>query len=827
MRLYAESSEQFIQDIRENRLTDIMSDNFHVKLGRKPSDSEINSWQNSLPRVRDLIEVAGLRNTMLALEYEVPYNQNRIDCLLFGKSNDDCSNVVLIELKQWSSVKALEDEGNFVETYTGHKERVVPHPSQQVKGYHDYLKGFISEFENKPPLFLFSCAYCHNYKKDDGDGLFSPIYQELIKEYPVFTKDDVRQLAGRIKDLLAAGSSFEIFNRFMQSTIRPSKKLLDNVSQIIKNEAVFSLLNEQLEAKNLIWSKVRKADKSKRKSVIIVYGGPGTGKSVIAINVLAEVAQRGKKVFYGCKSKPFTEGLKKLVGRDGELLFSNLYRFLPTRIKENELDLLLVDEAHRIEKKSNHQFTKHEDRTEIPQIEQLIRCSKTSVFFIDDKQNVRSQEMGSSELIRDAARKLSGNVSEVTLNTQFRCMGSNDYLLWLESMLGYTQEKRILRKNEVFDFKIFDSPQEIYRLLLEKEKTKPNSARMVAGFCWPWSQSLDSNGNLVNDVVIGDFAMPWETHGKITRPPAGFVKWYEWAYRPEGVKQVGCIYTAQGFEFDYIGVIIGSDLVYDAKRDCLAADITATKDPTLRRGRVTFESHVKNIYRTLLSRGMRGCYVYFVDKETERFVRSRMETAPSVVVRKEAVAEGRAIPVGIPARPSIVPFRRLPPHEVHPFKNCVPIYDLKAAAGRFSDEQQITGLLQGLEAQHPEEFEWAELPSDFPPQQGLFIAQVVGESMNRRIPNGAWCLFRLSPAGTRQGKVVLVQHREIHDSDTGGHFTVKTYDSEKEYLPDGTWKHSRIVLRPDTSSPGYEPIVLNPESAEDLLVIAELVAVLG
>jgi hypothetical protein len=229
--------------------------------------------KNSLPRVRDLIEVAELHDNMISLEYEVPYNQNRIDCLLFGKGQDDCSNIVLIELKQWSSVKAMEDEGNFVETYTGGHEQVVPHPSQQAKGYHNYLKGFISEFEKKPPLLLFSCAYCHNYKREDNDGLFNPVYYDLVREYPVFTKGDVRQLAGKIKDLLSAGNGFEIFNRFMQSPITPSKKLLENVSKIIKNEVVFSLLNEQLEAKNLIWSKVRKAEKSKEKSVIYVHGG--------------------------------------------------------------------------------------------------------------------------------------------------------------------------------------------------------------------------------------------------------------------------------------------------------------------------------------------------------------------------------------------------------------------------------------------------------------------------------------------------------------------------------------------------------------------------
>lgn len=623
MLVYQNSTDQFIKDVRENLLTDIMVNRFKEIFGKSPGYAEVNAFQNSLPRVRDLIELAELTDNMIALEYEVPYNQNRIDCLLFGKDKNKEDNIVLIELKQWGNVKASDDEGNFVETYTGGSDRVVAHPSQQIKGYDQYLRSFISEFETNNPLMLFSCAYCHNYQKEMDKGLFDPKYQELVKDYPVYTKSDIKALAAKIKELLKEGDGFKIFNRFMQSPIRPSKKLLDNVSKIINNESVFSLLNEQLVAKNLILSKINKS--SRNKSVIIVHGGPGTGKSVIAINILAEAAKRNKKVFYGCKSKPFIEGLKKLVGGNAEMLFSNLFRFVPSRVQENELDILLIDEAHRISKSSNHQYTKAEDRTDMPQLDQLIKCAKIAVFFIDDKQNVRSQEIGSSHLIKETAVKYHCEVSEVTLETQYRCMGSNDYLLWLESVLGYTSEKRILKKTDVFDFKIFDSPKEIYEVLLEKEKQKPNSARMVAGFCWPWSSSLDSNGELVKDVVVGDFAMPWETHGSISHTPSGFVKWYEWAYKPEGIKQVGCIYTAQGFEFDYIGVIIGKDLIYDAQTDSLKADINATRDPMLKRGIDDFEKYVKNIYRTLLTRGMKGCYVYFVDKETEKFVRSRID----------------------------------------------------------------------------------------------------------------------------------------------------------------------------------------------------------
>jgi len=629
MLIYQNSSKGFIQDIRENRLTEIMSQSFLLRAGRQVGSSEMNSWQNSLTRVRDLLELAELDDNMIALEYECPYNQSRIDCLLFGKDTAANENVVLVELKQWTSVIAQEDEGIFeenykVETYTGARNRLVAHPSEQVKGYQNYLKSFITAFEATPPLTLFSCSYCHNYIKNDADGLFNPVYQEIVKEFPIYSRADTKALADKIKSLLTAGDGFEIFNRFMRSPIRPSKKLLENVSNIIQNEAVFSLLNEQLVAKRMIWAKIKKYQKNREKSIIIVHGGPGTGKSVIAINVLAEAARQDMKVFYGCKSKPFINGLQYLVGSKGEILFSNLYRFLPSKVKEDELDLLLIDEAHRVEKNSNFQYTKLQDRTNMPQIDQLIRCAKTVVFFIDDKQNVRSQEIGSSALIHEAARQYELPVYEVTLETQYRCMGSNDYLLWLESTLGYTAGKRILSKTEIFDFRIFDSPTEMYSILKIREGEKPNSARIVAGFCWPWSNPR-KDGQLVNDVVIDDFAMPWEAKEGF-KVAKGIPKWYEWGYKTGGINQVGCIYTVQGFEYDYIGVIIGDDLVFDPATSALTANIKATCDPTLKKYAANFESHVKNIYRALLTRGLKGCYVHFTNKETEKYFRSRMET---------------------------------------------------------------------------------------------------------------------------------------------------------------------------------------------------------
>lgn len=623
--IYDGTQEQFFKDVRLNRLAYKMNENFRENSGRTVGESEYSSWIVTGEKIKNLIELTGLFGIYLCFEYQLPYTQKRIDCLLFGKNRCKNGIVIHIELKQWQRVEALDVEGNFVETYTGGSNREVPHPSQQLKGYHDYLLGFVEVFEENK-LNLMGCSYCPNYKKYSGSGLFNPIYKTILKKYPIYTHDDVEKLANRIKELLCEGDGFDIFNKFMQSPIKPSKKLLESASKIVENVSDFSLLNDQIFAKNVIIGVIKKAEKNYEKSVVIVKGGPGTGKTVIALNILAEMALKRKSIFFSTKSKPLIEAIKNKINRKkANLLFTSLHSFVPSRVDENQIDILIVDEAHRIGKTSNHQFTRSVDRTEMPQVEQLIRCSKTSIFFIDDKQVIRFLEVGNTDLIKKAAEKYKCAVREVELVSQFRCGGSDNYLDWLESVLGYIDKKKIFdAEKEGFDFKIFSSPEDLYEAIKKKDSLEGKTARLTAGFCWDWSKKLDENGQLVKDVKIGNFAMPWETHGNIT-PPKGYVKWYEWAYKPEGIKQVGCIYTAQGFEFDYIGVIVGPDLKYDKQNDCLIADRECTKDPVLKRSRDKFDEYVRNIYRVLMSRGIKGCYVYFVDKNVEKYFECRLK----------------------------------------------------------------------------------------------------------------------------------------------------------------------------------------------------------
>jgi len=625
--IYSEPQDVFFQDVLTNQVASKMKANQNAISNDKVKDSEYRSWQNSPTAIKNLLELSGIKDTFITFEYLVPYTQRRIDCMLYGKNIDSKGYVIHIELKQWDKVEPTNIEGNWVETYTGRPNNRVAHPSQQVKGYHDYLISFVEVFE-EDRLGLFGCSYCHNYEKKEGQGLHAPIYEKILNEYPVFSRNDIIELSEKVKSLLEKGEGYDIFNKFMQSQIKPSKKLLESASKIVANESDFALLNDQIVARNTIISKIRSARTKNEKSVIIIKGGPGTGKTVIALHILAEIAKskHNRSVFFSTKSKPLLEGIKNRLGRgnDAKLLFTNLNQFIPSRVDENSVDVLIVDEAHRIGKSSNHQYTKSVDRTDLQQIETLIRASKTSIFFIDDKQVIRNAEIGSSEFIKQYALKYSCSIEEVELVSQFRCNGSDNYLDWVESVLGHTSQKQILRPQDNYEFKIFDCPTKLYDDLVEKNNSSSVTARLVAGFCWEWSKKPVANGDLVKDVKIGNFAMPWETHGDITSPPKGYVKWYEWAYLPEGIKQVGCIYTAQGFEFDYIGVIIGKDVKYDRVNDCLIGDISQTKDPTLKKGKDSFDEYVRNIYRVLMTRGMKGCYIYCVDEEVQKYFESRI-----------------------------------------------------------------------------------------------------------------------------------------------------------------------------------------------------------
>jgi len=624
--IYHAPQEEFFNDVIMNKVASKMQEEAD-KYSIYPGPSEIASWRNNCGKIRDLLALSGVSGTYVTFEYMVPYSMKRIDCMIYGKGKTS-ENVVHIELKQWSNegVKSSNSEGNFevdkddlkVEAYTGGAVRTVAHPSQQVRNYNDYLTGFI-EVLSKKELDIRGYAYCYNYVRKDGAALYDPIYNNLQREYRTYSGNEVSELAEKLKEALCNGDGFSIFNKMMKSRILPSRKLLDSAAQMVSegNASAFSLLGEQIVAKNAILDKIRR----NKKAVVIVKGGPGTGKTVIALNVLAELAgskNKQYKVHYATNSKSLLEGVKSKLPKDARLLFSSARTFIPAKFEENSLDVLLVDEAHRVERSPNTRYTPASLRTDLTQAQALMRAAKVCVFFIDDHQKIRGPEIGDVDMFRQTAESAGVKVEEVQLTSQFRCNGSDNYLDWIEDLL-YNEEITHKFSKDEFDFKVYDSPRKMYDDIVIENNKEGQTARIVAGFDWPWSSKLDENGELVKDVQIGDFAMPWETHMNITKPPKDYVQWYEWAYKESGIKQVGCIYTAQGFEFDYIGVIIGPDLYLDDNGK-IAVNTKAVKDPVLLRGG-DIEKFVRNIYRVLMTRGMKGCFVYCCDKKLSDYLK--------------------------------------------------------------------------------------------------------------------------------------------------------------------------------------------------------------
>lgn len=813
MRLYAGSSSQFIKDNSHNRIAEKLRVAFAAQYCHEPGASEVNSWRESMRAMSQVFSEARLDNHGVMLEYQLPLTSKRLDCLITGHDHERRPGAVIIELKQWQSSELTEGEG-LVRTYLGGAPRDVLHPCAQANQYRRYLRDMHEAFHADDAIALSACAYLHNYHPVQNDPILAARFDGVRGVVPLYTADAVPSLIEYLGDRLGGGDGLPVMARVESSRLRPSKRLLDHVVGVIQQEPRFILLDEQQVIFSRILAHVRAGLDHRHKHVFLIHGGPGTGKSVLAINLMSAISALGLNAQYATGSRAFTTTLQNIVGRRAgqQFKYFNNYGDADPSI----VDVLICDESHRIRASSNHRFTRPAQRSTRPQIQELIDASKVSVFFIDDRQVVRPGEVGSSQLIRDFALKNQCVLEEHRLEAQFRCQGSNAFVNWVEHTLGIQDTATPIwdQRQESFELRIVESPEAL-EAAIRARASEGATARMVAGFCWPWSKEPEADGSLVEDVVVGSFRRPWNANPEAKRrsttaPPANL-----WAYDPRGIDQVGCIYTAQGFEFDYVGIIWGEDLVYDPVSGVWRGNSSKSHDSVVKRAREQFIELVKNTYRTLLTRGLKGCYIYFIDKNTERFVRGRIEALGAAPL--SAPAPSPASVAALAPEADVLPFRRLRPPEVQRYVNSVPLIDLKFAAGTFTATASLID---------PDEVDWVELPPHFRPQPGLFVAQVLGESMNRRIPNGAWCLFQLNPRGTRQGKAVVAQHRSIHDPEYGGSFTVKIYQSEKRAAEEGGWVHERIVLRPDSDDPAYRPIELDQDAREGLVIIAELIAVL-
>ena len=626
MRLYAGSSGQFVEDTVLNQIAGKLKNAFFSHYRHNPHQAEVNSWQNSLRAMAGILQYGDLLDHGVLLEYQLPLTSRRLDFIVTGKGQSNADHAVIVELKQWEKCGPADGE-NEVATFVGGATREVLHPSAQVGRYRMYLSDTHTAFhEGDDPVSLAACAYLHNYPHDPDDVLYDPKFDGVLKNDPIFTMDEAPDLMGYLQERVCAGQGMEVLKRVEESRYRPSRKLMDHVGQVINGNSQYVLLDEQVVAYDKVRALAKKGFHDRRKTVIIIKGGPGTGKSVIAIKLMADLLLSGYNAHYATGSRAFTETLRNIIGNRGAVQFKYFNSY--SAAQANEIDVLIADESHRIRKTSNSRFTAAALRSNLEQIEELLRAAKVCVFLIDDVQVVRPNEIGSVEYIRQHAQAMKCNIFEYELEAQFRCSGSDAFVNWIDNTLGIRRTANILWEGkESFDFEIFDSPYLLDGAITDKA-SQGHTARMTAGFCWEWSKPR-TDGTLVEDVVIGDYRRSWNARPEASRLAKGIPKASLWAYHSGGIDQIGCIYTAQGFEFDYVGVIFGKDLLYRFGQQEWTEDRRQSHDTVVKRSGDKFLGLVKNTYRVLLSRGMKGCYVHFMDKETEHFFRSRMESDKS------------------------------------------------------------------------------------------------------------------------------------------------------------------------------------------------------
>ena len=624
MHLYEGTSEQFIADAVQARLASQLSDRFFQEFRYKPAQSEVMSWQNSLAAMANVLQLADLRDQGIIVELKLPLSSKRLDVMITGSNPAVGDAAVIVELKQWTEVGRSNITDCVTVKYGGGHEKDALHPSRQVAQYQRYLQDTHPAFSDGA-IELNACSYLHFAQYDPTSPLYHADFETLLALNPLFTGSSVNKLAGFLEEHVVGPDDGSILERVVATAFKPHKRLLDYVARVIQNEPVFTLLDEQLVAFNAIMDSVKAAGQSQQEVVFLVEGGPGTGKSVIAVNLVAELSALGLRTLHLTGSKAFTENLRKIVGSRAGAMFK-YFRDTATVAPGEKLDVAILDEAHRIRTISTNRFTPAKARNGKAQIDDILDSTKTAVFFIDDLQVVRPGEVGSTDLIRETAAKRGLEVRDFKLEAQFRSNGSDSFIQWVDNTLELARTPQVLwPMDDEFDFRIVPSVRELERLIRERAG-EGATARLVAGFCWPWSDP-DSAGNLVPDVRVGDWEMPWNAKADASKLAAGIPKSDFWANDPRGIDQVGCVYTAQGFEFDYVGVIFGPDLVYRPIDGGWLGQPKESHDRVVSRGVTTgeFTDFVKSTYRVLLTRGLRGCFVAFLDVPTRDFVLSRLE----------------------------------------------------------------------------------------------------------------------------------------------------------------------------------------------------------
>jgi DUF2075 family protein len=620
--VYQSTKSEFLHNAFKRDIEQVILDAYLARVGHAVSRAEIRSWKESLLAMAKVLNGDSIPASCgVAIEYGIPQTSKRIDVLLSGKNAEDRDQLIIVELKQWRSASKTPKDG-VVRTRFAAGEADCSHPSYQAWSYAELLRNF-NEVVYTEDLPVHPCAYLHNFT--NGDVLTDPFYATHVDNAPLFLAGDKerQQLQAFISKHVRKGDGGQLIYRVEKGRIRPSRRLIDALVGMLGGKREFVLIDDQKVVYETALNLASTAGEAKQ--VVIIEGGPGTGKSVVAINLMVALTAKELLAKYVTKNRAprqvFEEALAGTYRRTQiASMFAGSGEFVGA--EKDQFDALVVDEAHRLNAKSGI-FSNLGNN----QIEEIVHASKCSIFFIDEDQRVTWKDIGRKEEIKAWAKNAGASVTNLKLESQFRCNGSDGYIAWLDNALGIRPTANEILEFGAFDFQVFDSPNEM-RKKVQALNTRANRARMVAGYCWDWKSKKDPDAM---DVVIREhgFSMQWnlaEDEGR-------------WITAKDSVKQIGCIHTCQGLEVDYVGVILGHDLIVREGAVVTRPEKRSKHDQSIKgykkryrespvQAREKADAIIKNTYRTLMTRGMKGCYLFCTDAETNEYFRKKSGGSP-------------------------------------------------------------------------------------------------------------------------------------------------------------------------------------------------------
>ena len=621
MLVYSGTKSDFLSSVEGDTIALEIENTLYQKMNRHTAKNEFRSWENSLEYMYKVLNDSQIPLTAgIAIEYNIPQTSKRVDFLISGYDGEKTGNVVIIELKQWDKINSVQGKDALVETYTGNAIRQVVHPSYQAWSYSMLIKDYNQSVQNDN-IVLSPCSYLHNYRRQENDPLDENQYNLYLEEAPAFTRGEVDKLRTFIKTYVKTGDNKDLLYRIDNGRIKPSKSLQDSIAGMLKGNKEFIMIDEQKVVYEEVLNISRQSQIDEQKRVIIIQGGPGTGKTVVAVNLLAQLTNEEQCTQYVSKnSAPRNVYQKKLKGQIRKSSVDNMFKGSGIYIdaSKNSIDTILVDEAHRLNEKSGMFQNLGEN-----QIKEIINAAKCSVFFIDESQRVTIKDIGSIGEIEKWATKYGAEIYYQELTSQFRCNGSDGYLSWLDDVLEIKETANYDLNDIDYEIKVVDTPDEVMKLIVERNLPS-NKSRMLAGYCWNWI-SEGKNDTTIHDIKIGDFEISWNLGSSST-----------FAIDEMSVNEAGCIHTAQGLEFDYVGVIIGNDLRFENGKIVTDFTMRANTDQSLKGIKSLYKKEpqkaeeiadeiIKNTYRTLMTRGMKGCYVYCVNKNLADYLKERLK----------------------------------------------------------------------------------------------------------------------------------------------------------------------------------------------------------